>query len=443
MSSLRPDRDDLLFQCKDLLARDIFLADTDSDSRSESSGERVPRNKLSNRRYQILLFGNTAEGTSVTLCVENFTPFFYVRIPDVLARSATAHRNLRTWLLHGVPVDAAESTQCEVETHKTLMDYNGGAAATFMKVTTPSQALWRALRDRLLTKSTSTPIEYESRSLFGAAAVPLLRTSARSNDVESLSEDGSRIKLKVYEANIDPVLRYFHIVDCSPAGWIRVPAGDWDYASSRDAKTDIVASCEYSDVTPGSGAIAPYLIGSWDIECNSSHGDFPLAMKTWRKPVREMFETTIPDTVADLCTALADAVNGTGTLSKVYLKRPLTGAVNGDTFRYMLEGKGCKDAVSAGLSALQAAVGHKADVREAAFKALDDALTAGLPTVAGDEIIQIGTVLYRRGAPVSKHIWVLGSVDEAGVRPPGAEVPISAYPFTEEVEMIKDKIVKM
>jgi DNA polymerase elongation subunit (family B) len=327
MASARPDpeSDDLHFMCKDFLARDSFRAsDDDSDERSESSGERVPRSKLSNRHYQILMFGNTEAGTPVTLEVNNFKPFFYVRIPDVLARSATAHRNLRTWLLHGVPVDACELTACEVETHKTLFDYNAGSLATFMKVTVPSIALWRSLRDRLLTKSTTTPIEYESRSLFGAAAVPALRTCEHGNDVESLSPDGSRIKLKVYEANIDPVLRFFHIQDISPASWIRLPAGDWTYSSSRDAKTDIVASCEADDVVAGNGGMAPFLIGSWDIECNSSHGDFPLAAKTYRKPVREMYEGDVPTSIDELCVALADAMNGKGSLSPIFLKRAPT-----------------------------------------------------------------------------------------------------------------------
>ena len=434
---LNPETTDLEFQCKDLLARDAFVATADSEERSESSGERVPRSKLSGRQYVILLFGNTADGSSVTLTIENFRPFFYVRIPDVLARSASAARNLRTWLLHGVPLDAVEATTCEVETHKTLLDYNGGALATFMKVTTPSQALWRSLRDRLLNKST-VPIEYESKSLFGAAAVPGLRTSVRGDDVQSLSEDGSRIALKVYEANIDPVLRFFHIQDISPAGWIRVPAGDWDNSTSRDAKTDIVATCEYGAITAGSGGMAPFLVGSWDIECNSSHGDFPQAAKTYRKPIRDMFESTIPRNVAELCGVLADAMRGAGSLSQIFLARPPTsGAYCGETLKHMLEGKRVMADVEAGLAALRAAVGTKADVREAAFKALDDALTAGLPTIAGDEIIQIGTVLYRRGVAVSKHIWVLGSVDESGVRPPGAEVPITAYPFKDEVEMIR------
>ena len=433
---LDPECDDLHFMCKDLLARDAFVADADSDERSESSGERVPRSKLSNRRYQILLFGNTVDGAPVTLEVNNFKPFFYVRIPDVLAKSAAAHRNLRTWLLHGVPIDACELTSCEIETHKTLMDYNGGASATFMKVTVPSIALWRSLRDRLMNKN-SVSREYESRSLFGAAAVVALRTSERGNDVDGLSPDGCHIKLKVYEANIDPVLRFFHIQDISPAGWIRLPAGDWAYSSSRDAKTDIVASCNADDVAAGNGGLAPFLIGSWDIECNSSHGDFPLAAKTYRKPVREMYEGTVPEDVDDLCEVLADAMNHKGPLSQIYLKRAPIAPYSGEALKHMLTAKAQLKAVSDGLAAVQAAVGCKADVREAAFTALDTALTAGLPTIAGDEIIQIGTVLYRRGVPVSKHIWVLGTVDEAGVRPPGAEVPISAYGFSEEVEMLK------
>jgi DNA polymerase elongation subunit (family B) len=232
-------------------------------------------------------------------------------------------------------------------------------------------------------------------------------------------------------------LRFFHLQDISPAGWIRVPAGDWSYSNSRDAKTDIVASCDFTDVVSGNGGMAPFLIGSWDIECNSSHGDFPLAAKTYRKPVREMYETAVPEDVDALCGILADAMNGKPPLSQIYLKRAPLAPYSAESIKHMLVAKGQLKAVTDGLEMLCAAVGAKADVREAAFKALDDALTAGLPTIAGDEIIQIGTVLYRRGVPVSKHIWVLGTVDEAGVRPPGVEVPISAYGYSDEVEMIK------
>ena len=486
---MNPETTSLVFMCKDLLARDIFVArESDSEGDDQSTGSyedrRVPKNKLSNRRFQIVLFGNDAEGNAVSLLVENFMPFFYVRIPDALVESPAAHRQFKTWLLHGVPPDATALTRLEIEKHKTLFDYNGGAEATFMKVTVPSQALWRSLKDRLLTKTTE-PITYETKSLFGAAAMPKLRMGARDGgDVAFMDADGSHVALKVYEANIDPVLRFFHIQDVSPAGWIKVEAGDWDFADSRDAKTAIVAAADFSDVKAGTGDMAPFLIGSWDIECNSSHGDFPLAAKTWRKPVRDLYETGIPKSVEELCAVLADAINGVSkTVAPIYLKKPPTGTMLGETLRLMLESRSKLRDVAEALSTLRAvalaksggssggaaapkkkaeplSTGQKllpwapapakketaavttitasAESREAAIKKLDDALTAGLPTIAGDEIIQIGTVLYRRGAPVSKHIWVLGAVNEAGVKPPGAEVPISVYSFADEANMLKD-----
>lgn len=457
---LNPETTPLVFHCKDIVARDAFVASTadsdgdESDARSFSSGDaetRAPaRSKLSNRRFQILLFGTDEDGRSISLAVDNFRPFFYVRIPDVLARSAAAHRNLITWMMHGVPTDAAALTTMEIETHKTLWDYNGGAAATFLKITVPSQALWRSLKDRLLTAS-SEPIPYETRSMFGAVAVPLLRTAPRAAagtcaDVAAISDDGSRVALKVYEANIDPVLRFFHIQDVSPAGWIRVEAGNWDLWESRDAKTDVAAVCDATDVKAGPDEMAPFLMGSWDIECYSSHGDFPLASKTWRKPVRELFElgmatdgADFPASVEALCEMLAAAINNaTGSkLSPIYLKRKSTGAMLGETLRLMMEGKRALRDVADGLVAVRAAFGLKGDARDAALKQLEMVLTKALPAIAGDEIIQIGTVLYRRGAAVSKHIWVLGTVKEADVRPPGAAVPIHVYSFTDEAAMLR------
>jgi DNA polymerase elongation subunit (family B) len=442
MSRIIPERDALVFQCKDILARDAFVAsapaDEDSDSAPSSDGERrVPRSKLGGRKYQILLFGTTATGASVTLMVDNFEPFFYVRIPEAVIRSAAAERFLRIWLMNGIPLDAAAAVKITRETHKTLMDYNGGALAHFLKITVPSQALWRAMKDKLLNKA-SEPIVYETKSLFGAAAVPVFRTSRRDGgDTAHVSDDGGRVALKVYESNIDPMLRFFHIQGVSPAGWVSVDAGDWEHASARDAKTDIVAACEYTAVKAGPEDMAPFLIASWDIECNSSHGDFPLATKTWRKPVREMYENGAPASLDAMCDALAAAINGrTGILSSVYLKRPLSGAIDGAGVKALLDGHGATVDATSALAALRAAKSSAA--RETAIQDLDKVITAALPALAGDEIIQIGTVLYRRGAPVSKHIWVLGGVDEASVRPPGAVVPISAYSFTDESKMIQN-----
>jgi DNA polymerase elongation subunit (family B) len=457
---LNPETDALVFQCIDLLTQDCMIFDDAASDPSSSSGSFVsngsdgprtePRkltddDKLARKSYQILLYGADAAGKSVCLQVEDFRPYFYVQIPTGLGKPEV--RALEEWIRALVPTSMHHRVRMTTEQHQTLWDYNGSKKSTFLRVEVPSQALWRRLKDQFLTKQ-STPRVYFTRSLLGAAAIPKLNaaTAANAEVLESmgfLSADGTKIGLKIYEANIDPVLRFFHERDLAPAGWMQVAAGEWEWAEGSAAKAVISATTHWSKVCPSDAvALAPLTIASWDIECTSSHGDFPLAVKTWRKPVREVMELAAkPSTVEELCNLLAGAVRGQGPLSKVYLKRetPAFGPTcMGETVRLVLEGKQVLGKVRNSLHALWSAANN--DAREEAISALDAALTAGLPAIRGDEIIQVGTVLYRQGAPLSKHIWVLGGCDRETVRPPGAEVPIHVYSFTDELAMLKSWI---
>ena len=431
---MNPEIDSLYFQCKDILSRDV---EREVEREEISDEDDTPK---SGKHFQIQIFGADIDGRSITLQVENFSPFFYVRIPNVLANSAAAIRSFKSWIGNGIPADTMPYARLDIEKHKTLFDYNGGELATFLKITLPSLALWRSLKDRLMTKS-CVPKEYEVRSLFGASSIPVLQTSSRSDDVASLSVAGDLVALKVYEANIDPVLRFFHMREVSPAGWIRVDAGNWEVTEKRDAKTTICATVNWSDVLGGEDAgMAPYLVASWDIECTSSHGDFPLAKKTYRKVVRNLYETAVPETVEALCAVVADAINRKRcAISPVYIKRSGVGEILGETLRLMLESAGLLEKTVTALTALRNAT---KETREDSLGNLDKLLTFAFPPVAGDEIIQIGTVLYKRGVAVSKHIWVLGPatgdvVDSSSVKPPGADVPIEVYAFRNEGLLLK------
>ena len=430
MVKLNPDTDVLTFQCKDILSRDVFLQRGSDD---EGSPDDTPDDKISNREFQILLFGSDISGGSVCLQVDNFKPYFYVRIPSVLSNNGVAKTAFLHWLMNGVPSGAANEIDIVEEKHQTLFDFTNGFMATFYKITAPSQGVWRLLKNKLLNKATSEPILYETKSLFGKVKLD----SSCSHEVEKITE--AHVALKIYEANIDPVLRFFHTQNISPAGWITVNAGAWSYAGSNDAKTNLYACAECVDVLPGEDkGMAPYLVASWDIECNSSHGDFPIAKKTWRKPLRELMEQdALPDTVEQLCSVMSlafDPVHKDSTLSPIYLHEPKPYLP--DTLQYMLEGKNLLKLVKKHLDALRCSKPGDA-LRENYLQNLDKVLTEGFPKIAGDEIIQIGTVLYRKGLPVSKHIWVKGSVDEKEVKPPGVDVPISVLGYKDEGTLIK------
>jgi DNA polymerase elongation subunit (family B) len=466
------------FQCKDILGRDKFIR-TDDD-KSYDSDEHA--NSVASRHYQILIFGLTAAGQSVCLQVDKFRPFFFIRIPDVIRDDKVAFLHFKEWVSNAIPLEVKSYVDLTKEFHKTLFDYNQGVESAFLKITVPSQALWRKLKDKFLNKS-CVPIEYEMKSLFGAEALEMLQTGVVvGSDVESMSADKTRLALKVYEANIDPMLRFFHIQNVSPAGWIHIDAGKWDETESDELSTTITASADYEDIHPGNGGVvAPYLIGSWDIECFSSHGDFPQAQKTWRKPVRELLESSTKITTVDaLCKTLAMGIQAKSkVISPIYLKDKMDRSMNAETLRGRIEMyRKVKDVANA-LTALyacrtsgvantttvtSATVGIKdtlqstltfgkdssddddeepvhvsgRDAKDKAIAVLDELLTECLPRIAGDEVIQIGTVLYRNGKALSKHIWVLDGADESAVKPPGADVPIHVYSYTSELDMISD-----
>jgi DNA polymerase elongation subunit (family B) len=442
----------LVFQIKDVVSRDVYVTLDTSGGEDTGGGGGGGGDKI--KQYEIMLFGTTAEGNSVALKVGGFKPFFYVRVPRVCVPYKT---ELITWCMNAMTSDEAEASEFTMERHKTLFDFNAGTESHFLKITVPSQFLWRSMKDRLLDKS-STPLTYATRELFGTLGVAAVQAALASpparadllSEVKHVEGDGKLMALSVYESNIDPALRFFHIQNLSPASWVHVKAGNWSHAVTRDAKVKLSAIAEFTDVVSAADGVgmAPYTVASWDIECNSSHGDFPLASKTWRKPITEAIRGGRASRMEELCDALAEGVRGEtavgSCVSNIYLKAPFPGgvaaaAVRGETVRRILEGRGRWTAAVAALASIHSARGK--DAIDKAVSALDKILSGErgdcLPRIAGDEIIQVGTVMYRNGVPVSKHIWVLGACEKEGVKPPGADVPTDVYTYGDELSMIR------
>ena len=79
-----------------------------------------------------------------------------------------------------------------------------------------------------------------------------------------------REKWHIYEANLDPVLRFMHVSGCTSTGWITVSDG----VDDPDARCDLNLRGILTPVKD-KDSIAPIKVMSFDIECYSSTGDFP------------------------------------------------------------------------------------------------------------------------------------------------------------------------
>lgn len=333
--------------------------------------------------YIITLFGSTAgsgvatAGKSVSLDVVGFEPYFYVELPpDWTAADRTVYQNYLK-AQAGLTPAQARNVSFEVERHKSFWDFNNNQQLTFLKVQTRSKSLWTKLRDVCQDRESCLPIPYPATGRKG----------------------GKSLTLRVFEANIDPMLRFFHLRELKPAGWARVEAEQWDEAEDAPTTAAIQATADWDQLKPAAEAIqlssAPLKIMSWDIECTSSHGDFPLANKTWRKPAREIVAASLTNAAAVGAEIRAAVSAPTAHLSRVYLDEAGTRAITTGV-----------SAVIAEWSKVAGAVGTGADD---AIDLVEALLNKHLPPPLGDPIIQIGSVVYVNGVIVRKDIFVLGS----------------------------------
>ena len=93
----------------------------------------------------------------------------------------------------------------------------------------------------------------------------------------------NKVVFDLYETKIEPMLRLGHIRNIQPAGWVRLPRGKYERGSLEDAriKSYSISWLDLEEVE--STSISPLVIASYDIECASSHGDFPQACKNYKK----------------------------------------------------------------------------------------------------------------------------------------------------------------
>ena len=98
------------------------------------------------------------------------------------------------------------------------------------------------------------------------------------------------VKTELYEAKLPPLLRYFHMKEISPSGWIELPRKKIKEWEETNTNCDYEYTIGYRDIIPltQKETAVPVKVCSFDIEAGSSHGDFPMAKKSYRKWVNDV-----------------------------------------------------------------------------------------------------------------------------------------------------------
>ena len=93
--------------------------------------------------------------------------------------------------------------------------------------------------------------------------------------------------MKLFESELEPLLRFFHDNKIEPSNWITIPAKS--YKMTSHSYCQISVETNYKNITKLDKQGIPPLLGvSFDIEAGSSHGDFPVARKDTKKLANEL-----------------------------------------------------------------------------------------------------------------------------------------------------------
>jgi DNA polymerase elongation subunit (family B) len=230
--------------------------ESDSEEGSQdSSGSAEPEE----REFVIWAYGMNKDGVSASIKIKGFKPFFYVHLPDEYRKGPwnTASARQLVNILEPLSWRGSKLDSWEVVQSKPFYGFTGDDKQTFLKLTFNS--------------------EYDRNkwSYIFKRKIKYL---------------GTYRTFSLYESNIPSLLRFIHISGVKATGWISL-AGQ-RHNPTRETTTTLEYVTDWREITPTPGGeereIPKLKYVAFDIEADSSHGDFPVAKKDYLKLARDI-----------------------------------------------------------------------------------------------------------------------------------------------------------
>ena len=250
-----------------LLDFNIYDKVVEKESSSGSDSGEEYKMKRDMKQFVIQMFGINESGETFSVFVNDYKPFFYVKVGD----DWTIDKKIE-FLSHLKKKVGKyyENSICDckiIKRHK-LYGFDAGKEYKFVQLKFNNTSALNKVKN----------LYYEN----GQNGRRLMDNGYVFQDTHTY----------LYEANIPPLLRYFHIKEISPSGWISIPL------NKAKRPVNQKTSCKYEyeignkDIVPlnNKETVVPYKICSFDIEASSSHGDFPVPVKSYKKLAGNIME---------------------------------------------------------------------------------------------------------------------------------------------------------
>ena len=376
-------------------------------------------------KFIISIYGKSNEidekgfNKNVICHIEGFKPYFYLKYPAIWQKSFICNSFLGERFLdieEYVSVNNLESVGEYNELYGYHLDENNDEKKyKFIKLEFINYENMKKTI-RIIKKFCEQDIIENS----------FIEDQKKINGFIELSNDNEyRFDSNLYESNIHPVLRFIHEKNLKTCGWVQI---DNEQLIEEDKKMFNV-ELEYKNIHLKNikpidiKDINKFIIGSFDIECDSAHGDFPNPNKDFKKlavDITDHYKKYAPVSSENMCKSiLQKALNiaqngGDNDINSIELEN---GPIPEDNLNNTIHNN---------LSVIKELLDNSADnskSRDHCVNELNKIFSKiiknpGTPPeyikVLGDPIIQIGSVFHRYGdtEPYDRSIVVMGPQDD-------------------------------
>ena len=245
-NKLNSKNDDIIFQIIDWKSYDIYNQDEDEDD-EDSNDSNKKKYKKKNKKLIIRGYGVTENGNSICIHIEGFEPYFFFKIPQNWGNKEFDYfknkimdmvdNNQKNDLIKAGIVKKKEFygfTNNELFNFGIFVFKNQSAYYTFLKI----------MKEKKI-------------------------------QIKKLNEEFD-FSNKLYETKVSSLLRFFHVQDIDPSGWLKISANSYKNNSPSFSRLQIDITFNYKDIKRViKNDIAKMIVASFDIECTSEDGSFP------------------------------------------------------------------------------------------------------------------------------------------------------------------------
>ena len=216
-----------------------------------------------NKKFVIQMFGINSSGQTGSILVEDFNPFFYIKVGD-------------NW---------TDSTRTEFVGHikKKIGNYYEDSIVESKLI--KKQKLYGFDNHKL---HNFVRISFTNNGAFNKAKKIFYKDTFENGYYNrELIKEGyiyQNTNCYLYEADIPPLLKLFHLQEITPSGWVLLPSNKVKTVNKKTTHCAYEYIISHKHIKKADkDDIVKYNICSFDIEASSSHGDFPVPIKDYKK----------------------------------------------------------------------------------------------------------------------------------------------------------------